>query len=412
MTGFDPDRWQYLHIESCAKGVLSLEPMDIVGPLQWSLPPSKSHMIRWLILASQSSGTSSIHISSEPGRDISSMADCLELLGAKIERNQREWIVSGVGEDGFVAPNQVLDCGNSGTAARFLMAIAAGMNEEVRIDGDSSLKRRDMSVLSGVLRELGCSVSGDTLPLSVTGPLQMGSVGLDLSTSSQPLSAILLASPSFTFPIKLEMVGNSVSRGYYKMSFEISEVCGSQNKFSSKVIEVMPWKVQIPEVVMVPTEDSLLPIAMLISELHEVNLEIEVSEVSPAIASLAEQSEILNLRDESDLICPASALMAIGKGGRIVGAAHARGKESDRLDSTAYLLSCFGMHAEVTHDGLEIPGGQSPMAPVGPVETRRDHRLAMTAMALASRFGGDICNPEISAVSDPDFIPRLLGLGG
>ena len=125
-------------------------------------------MIRWLVLAAQSSGTSAINISSEPGRDISSMADCLELLGAKIERNQREWVVSGVGEDGFAAPNQVLDCGNSGTAARFLMAIAAGMNEEVRIDGDSSLKRRDMSVLSGVLRELGCSVSGDTLPLSVT----------------------------------------------------------------------------------------------------------------------------------------------------------------------------------------------------------------------------------------------------
>ena len=35
----------------------------------------------------------------------------------------------------------------------------------------------------------------------------------------------------------------------------------------------------------------------------------------------------------------------------------------------------------------------------------------MTAMVLASKVGGTIVNPEISAVTDPEFIERLTGLG-
>ncbi len=391
--------------------MLSLEPMDIAGPLKWTLPPSKSHMIRWLVLTAQSSGSAAIRFSGEPGRDVSSMADSLELLGADIVRNDGEWIVSGIGENGFKDPPQTLDCGNSGTTARFLMAIAAGMSHEVRIDGDESLRERDMSALSGVLRELGCSVAGDSLPLTVSGPLHKGSARLDLSTSSQPLSAILLASPGFSFPINLEILGNSVSRGYYEMSFDIAKVCGSRNEFSPDSIEIKPWEVRVPEVITVPTENSLLPIAMLISEIHGVRLELDMAEASPAIVGLVEQSEVLDLTDESDLICPASVLMAIGKGGRIVGAAHSRGKESDRIDSTLYLLRCFEMDAKATEEGLEIPGDQTPRRPVDSVETHHDHRLAMTAMALASKFGGDVCEPEISGVSDPGFISRLLNLG-
>ena len=393
-------------------GVLNIEPMDIEGPLHWALPPSKSHMIRWLVLAAQSSVTVAIRFSQGPGRDILSMAECLEALGAVIERKDSEWAVSGVGRDGFRAPVGTLNCGNSGTTARFLMAIAAGMSDSVEIDGDDSLRARDMSVIAGVLRDLGCSVSGDALPLTVTGPLESGTSVVDLSSSSQPLSAMLLAAPGFPSSVSLKTVGRSVSRGYYEMSFEIAESCGSQNRFSEDVNEIVPWEVNVPEAVMIPTEDSLLPVAMLISDLHGSRLELEIGgNPSPAIVDLAEQSDILDLRDESDLICPASALMAIGNGGRIIGTAHSRGKESDRIASTVYLLRCFGMDAEATEDGLDIPGNQSPSRPEIPVDSHQDHRLAMTAMALASSCGGVVSEPEICAVSDPGFISRLLGLG-
>ena len=95
-------------------GVLSVEQLHLEGPLQWVLPPSKSHLIRWLALAAQSSDTMRIGFSQEPGLDVASMADCLESLGARVERRQGEWIVSGVGDVGFSNPGGTLDCGNSG----------------------------------------------------------------------------------------------------------------------------------------------------------------------------------------------------------------------------------------------------------------------------------------------------------
>jgi len=116
------------------------------------------------------------------------------------------------------------------------------------------------------------------------------------------------------------------------------------------------------------------------------------------------------LRDESDIIAPAAALMALGNGGRIRGVAHARGKESDRISSTVDLFDCFGMEATETDDGIEIVGGQTLVRPMLPVDSQGDHRLAMTAMALASKCGGSVIGADVCAVSDPDFIEKLMML--
>ena len=159
-------------------------------------------MIRWLMLASQSSGSVSLRFSEVPGADVSAMADCLESMGAKIFREDGEWTIFGVGEGGFKPPKKPLNCGNSGTTARFLMAMVAGIGENICIDGDDSLRGRDMSIVAQVLRELGCLVSGDSLPLTVQGPIKSSTARIDLSSSSQPLSAMLLASPSFPFAVK------------------------------------------------------------------------------------------------------------------------------------------------------------------------------------------------------------------
>ena len=153
--------------------------------------------------------------------------------------------------------------------------------------------------------------------------------------------------------------------------------------------------------------------AMLMSELHCVEVEIRGwdNELPPAVMALSEQASELDLRDESDVITPAAALLALVRGGRITGAAHARGKESDRILRTVEMLAAFGMVSSAKDDGIEIPGGQVPARPDSPVETHGDHRIAMTAMVLASKVGGTIVDPGISAVTDPGFIERLTGLG-
>ena len=118
----------------------------------------------------------------------------------------------------------------------------------------------------------------------------------------------------------------------------------------------------------------------------------------------------VDLRDASDLVTPAAVWMALGEGGNITGIPHARGKESDRILRTVELLQSFGMKAEETDDGLVIPGRQTPNSPNEPVQTHMDHRLAMVAMILASKVGGEVVDAEICEVSHPGFIQQLLGL--
>jgi len=392
--------------------MLTIESMELHGPIDWALPPSKSHMIRWLALAAQAEGETVLSFDGEPGEDILSMAECLQQLGAGIDRSASQWSVTGVGAGGFSEPEGVLDCGNSGTAVRFLTAIAAGIEPEVILDGDTSLRRRDLSALNSALRELGCEISSDAVPLSVKGLIGTGGTYLDMRSSSQPLSALLLASPGYSGPLHLGLSEGSVSRGYSRLSFELAELCGSPNRLDSDILVIEPWRVSAPATVGIPDEVSLLPMAMLMSELHCVEVEVRGwdNELTPALMALSEQASELDLRDESDVITPAAALLALVRGGRITGAAHSRGKESDRILRTVEMLAAFGMASNATDDGIEIPGGQVPARPESPVETHGDHRIAMTAMVLASKVGGTIVNPEISAVTDPGFIERLTGL--
>ena len=55
-----------------------IQPMTPNGVFHYKLPPSKSHMIRELMLASKSSEVTEINFQGTPGEDIVSMAKCLE----------------------------------------------------------------------------------------------------------------------------------------------------------------------------------------------------------------------------------------------------------------------------------------------------------------------------------------------
>jgi 3-phosphoshikimate 1-carboxyvinyltransferase len=203
-----------------------------------------------------------------------------------------------------------------------------------------------------------------------------------------------------------------VSRGYSELSYELATRCGSSNEIVSDSAVIEPWRPVTPDKAKIPGELSLLPLAMLLAELHDVEVVLtgDDLELSGSLMGLAERTEELDLRDESDIIAPAAALMALGNGGRIRGVAHARGKESDRISSTVDLLDCFGMEAMETDDGIEVAGGQTLVRPILPVDSQGDHRLAMTAMVLASKCGGSVAGADVCAVSDPDFIKKLMRL--
>ena len=58
--------------------------------------------------------------------------------------------VQGVGLDGFLEPNAVLDCGNSGTTMRLMLGLLAGKaGRHFVLTGDQSLRGRPMRRVAG-----------------------------------------------------------------------------------------------------------------------------------------------------------------------------------------------------------------------------------------------------------------------
>ena len=392
--------------------MLSIPEMHPSGSHEWILPPSKSHIIRWLAMISQGNSACLIKFNKSPGDDVKSMLNCLQEMGIKVETNNDGWLIEPP-KQGLSAPNVALNCGNSGTSARVISALIATMGREVKLDGDESLRARS-SELGKILRDLDVDVDNDSLPVIINGKMK-GKARVNLSQSSQPLSALVLASPSLEEPIEIHVEGEAVSRGYLGMTFDIARICGCSIEMNSQMT-LKPWKVSPPSEVDIPPELSLFPMAILLELLHDgLHLQTELATYDPLLLMAFDAIDRVNggevdLRDASDLVTPAAVWMALTEGGRISGIPHARGKESDRILRTVELLQVFGMNAEETKDGLEIPGNQTPKPPNEPVQTHMDHRLAMVAMILASKVGGEIIDAEICEVSHPGFIKQLFAL--
>jgi len=392
--------------------VLSIEPISPSGEFFYSLPPSKSHMIRFMAMAAQGKKTLKIEIASEPGGDIHSMANCLEKMGVEIERGVTEWLIKPP-KDGLSAPDSTLNCGNSGTVARIMTAIAACFDEEITIDGDESLRSRECPELAFALRELDVKVSSTNLPCTVCGPISGGEISLEMGRSSQPLTALILASPKFSEEVVIDCIGESVSTGYLEITGLAAGIFGSPITKTNDKISINSFDPSGPESLGIPPELSLYPMGILCAELHhELDVQMEIYPYDQSmIASFDQLTNLeggeLNLQNASDIISPAAAYLALKNGGRITGVAHARGKESNRIIKTVELLNKFGLFCKPTADGLVIAGGQRPKLPVEPVDTHGDHRLVMTAVLLATSCGGEIINPEVSAVTHPEFLGQI-----
>ena len=393
-----------------------IEPITPKGVFEYRLPPSKSHMIRELMLASKSMKNTEIIFNGTPGEDIISMSNCLELMGVEIIKEERKWIVKPP-KNGLIAPKEEIDCGNSGTVAKIMSVIAATFDSEIIVDGDSSLRNRSNIELANFLRELGCEVSGNGFPCRIKGPMKIQKkLEIDVSRSSQPITSLILSSSDFKEEIDISLLGEKVSRGYLELTINLARKWGFEGRLENNNIRLSNWDVKSPGTVIIPSEISLYPMAILLEKLHQ-DLQIKVKKDDPdnLLSSTLEDLEktnfeILNLVNASDIITPAAALMAISNGGEIIGAEHTKGKESDRIIKTCELLNAFSINCKPKKDGIKLYGKELPKRPEVEIKTHMDHRLAMTAVILATYCGAEIDNTEIINVTHPEFMDLISSL--
>lgn len=442
-------------------GALNVHPAQSVNNIKWTLPPSKSHAIRLMALAAQAEQTVTLHGMENAGEDAISMRRCLSQMGIKFENLDADgavltqpsnadflppeattaWRIYGVGPKGFTHPVSVLHAGNSGTALRILMALSSRFNRPVMLDGDASLRARPHDAMTETLTELGVSCSfgqlEEGLPLLAEGPwTQTESMTIDVSTSSQPATSWMLASPASPAPVNVVYQGSPVSKRHAQLTLRLCREFGAP--FGDALPEQFePWTPRSQhDAITVPKDMSLASFGFLAAKVlnipvtfdempspeeglgHEILLErtdvLGFDVKGSTVQSNSEgRHENLDLRDSNDLITPVAAMMALGAGGRIVGAAHAAYKESNRITKTRELLEQFGLKCTAHEDGLEVPGGQQISTPDSLVLTHDDHRLQMTALVLAMgcerqvRIEGD----GLHAVADPQAVSRWMDAG-
>lgn len=105
------------------------------------IPADKSISHRAIIFSSLAKGKSTIKNFSN-GQDPYSTLKVFQNLGVEITENEGIITVNSTGN--LSAPNQNLDCGNSGTTMRLLSGILAGQNFNSTLIGDVSLSKRPM----------------------------------------------------------------------------------------------------------------------------------------------------------------------------------------------------------------------------------------------------------------------------
>jgi len=388
--------------------IIEFEAREYPSTLQWKLPASKSHLIRWLILASCSKGETRLEFSGRPGDDAYSMVRCLRALGIEIAEEVNAWVVTGAE---FKHPVSVLHCGNSATTLRLIAPLVAHLGVPVMIDGDENLRARDHSTLIEMLRSAGVEVEQGTgpeqLPLKICGPMSEEKVSVDVSKSSQPFSGLLLCSLLIDHEIIVECIGKEVSSGYSSLTKDLAEKCGMP-EFDGKLI---PWKAKTPDVVEIPSEASLIAMSRLLSTCHDIEVLCSNSpDEKDAIGNLLDENDlkgIVNIKDSIDIITPLAAIMCLNQGGVITNAEHGRYKESNRITRTVEMLAAFGLRIEESDDELRIQGEQTPNSPEEIVRCHGDHRLFMCAAILATVVGAELDSSDSFRVSFPAFLEML-----
>jgi 3-phosphoshikimate 1-carboxyvinyltransferase len=184
-----------------------------------TIPASKSHTIRAVIIASLAKGMSRI-INPLISEDTKAAINVCQSLGTKIETKDNELIIDGFGNNPK-KPSETIDMLNSGASTNLMLSIFAVFGIEATFTGDASLKARPVKPLADALVSLGANINylekEGCPPLKISGKIKAGLIKIDGSKSSQYISSLLLSCPLLSQDTEI-MVENPTEVSYIEMT--------------------------------------------------------------------------------------------------------------------------------------------------------------------------------------------------
>lgn len=400
------------------------------------IPASKSQAHRLLICAALGEKPTEV-VCDGVSADIAATVGCLNALGAKIVETEMGFLVSPIKK----APEGRCDlyCGESGSTLRFLLPLCGALGAEAVFQMEGRLPERPLAPLDAQLRLHGMQITRRGAELLVSGRLSGGEFTLPGNVSSQYLTGLLLSLPLLPEAGTLRVSGPLESAPYVAMTEDTLRLSGVR---AERLAD--GWRISGAQRFALPARLSaegdwssaaaLLCMGALSPDGVRVDgLCADSSQGDRAIAQLLRKfgaeivqgAQSLSVRrgalhgirvDASqipDLVPVLAALAACADGTtEIVNAARLRLKESDRLRTTAAVLSALGADVRELPDGLVIHGRARLSG--GTVDSCGDHRIAMAAAVAACACTEPVVITGAQAVekSYPRFWADLEALKG
>ncbi len=373
------------------------------------------------------------------GEDTMNTLRIVEALGASVE-DDGETI--RIASEGIVEPDDVLDCGNSGTGMRLFCGLLASANGHFVLTGDAYLRRRPMKRVTAPLRTIGAKLDGrqggELAPLSIRGGSLAAFDYRSPVASAQVKSAMILAALHADGPCFFEEP--ELSRDHTE---RMLSGMGAFVKTTGLRTEIRPLEGLLePLDIRVPADPSsafffavaaaIVPGSRAVIEgvtlnptrieafraLERMGADIRFEttderyepigniEVRHApLKAITIDTNIAWLIDE----LPALAIaMACAEGTSTVkNAAELRVKESDRIATVVENLKKCGIEAAEKDDGYTIAGGTLRPARV---DSFGDHRIAMSFIVAGLVCGMEVDDIDCIQTSFPNFFELLASI--
>lgn len=340
-------------------------------------------------------------------------------------------------------PNDVLDCGNSGTGMRLFCGLLSAFDGSFVLTGDKYLRNRPMARVTKPLRSIGAKIDGvehgNKAPLHIRGSSLKSFKYESPIDSAQVKSALILAA------LKADGIcyykEEKLSRDHTERMLNGMGATVKTN--SDGWIEIHPITAPLkPLDITVPADPSsgfffavaaaIVPNAKVTIKnvtLNQTRVEaykmlqkmganvefIEHTNVYEPIGDIVISNNELRGIEVSENIAwlidelPAlSIAMAVAKGTSTVrNAKELRVKESDRITSVISNLQKCGIECSEFEDGYTITGSKLNSATI---DSHGDHRIAMSFAIAGLLCGMTIEDTECIMTSFPNFEELLNSL--
>jgi 3-phosphoshikimate 1-carboxyvinyltransferase len=388
------------------------------------------------------------------GEDCLNTLTAVRQLGALVtKKSHGQYVVDGAGHPGLVEPDDIINCGNSGTTARLLLGVLAGQPFWAVLTGDDSLRRRPMGRIAEPLRLMGATVvghdGGQRLPLAIGGARPLRSLHHRMPVASAQLkTALLLAGLWADGPVTVEEP--ALSRDHTE---RMLGSFGARLERDGRRVTITPGPALEGHPVLVPGDLSSAAFFIVAASIvKDSRLTIKNVGVNPTRTGLLDVLDAMGAdvtrasgRDgradcagepAADLTISSARLRGGEAGGELIprlideipvlavaaclatgitlirDATELRVKESDRIRVIATALERMGAEILERPDGLEIRGGRRLRG--ASVDSGGDHRIAMALVIAALVADGPTLIEDTAciATSFPGFVSTLNGLLG